>query len=198
MLDDKIKLEQYFEDEIQRVSNIEIEAIDQEIEDIRKNTIENMEQEARRIVGLSREQELKELANEHSIRLSKAHEETNRKLMQKRRELSEAVFQAAADKLKEFAQSTAYAQLLKNKAAALADLGYANVVFYVGENDQHLLEDIRKAYGKRCEGACDPSILLGGFRMECEEKGIVVDETFDSGILEQKEWFYTNSGLFIK
>ena len=31
-----------------------------------------------------------------------------------------------------------------------------------------------------------------------EEKGIVVDETFDTGIDEQKDWFYTNSGLFIK
>ena len=38
---------------------------------------------------------------------------------------------------------------------------------------------------------------LEDFRMECEEKGIVVDETFDTGIDEQKDWFYTNSGLFI-
>ena len=55
-----------------------------------------------------------------------------------------------------------------------------------------------EAYGKPCEGKCDADILLGGFRMECEEKGIVVDETFDTGIDEQKDWFYTNSGLFIK
>ena len=60
------------------------------------------------------------------------------------------------------------------------------------------LKDICEAYGKPCEGKCDADILLGGFRMECEEKGIVVDETFDTGIDEQKDWFYTNSGLFIK
>ncbi len=42
------------------------------------------------------------------------------------------------------------------------------------------------------------SYSLGGFRLECIEKGIVVDETFDTGIDEQKEWFYQNSGLFVK
>lgn len=37
MLDDKIKLEQYFEEEIKRVSDIEIAGIEQEIDEIRKN-----------------------------------------------------------------------------------------------------------------------------------------------------------------
>ena len=36
MLDDKIKLEQYFEEEIKRVSDIEIAGIEQEIDEIRK------------------------------------------------------------------------------------------------------------------------------------------------------------------
>ena len=86
----------------------------------------------------------------------------------------------------------------KKKASDLAQLGYEQVVFYVADRDQAVLKDICEAYGKPCEGKCDADILLGGFRMECEEKGIVVDETFDTGIDEQKDWFYTNSGLFIK
>lgn len=36
MLDDKIKLEQYFEEEIKRVSDIEIAGIEQEIDEIEK------------------------------------------------------------------------------------------------------------------------------------------------------------------
>ena len=38
MLDDKIKLEQYFEEEIKRVSDIEIAGIEQEIDEIRKKS----------------------------------------------------------------------------------------------------------------------------------------------------------------
>ena len=78
MLDDKIKLEQYFEEEIKRVSDIEIAGIEQEIDEIRKKSMEDLELEAQREAGLTREQELKEMASEHAIRLSKAHEETNR------------------------------------------------------------------------------------------------------------------------
>lgn len=198
MLDDKIKLEQYFEEEIKRVSDIEIAGIEQEIDEIRKKSMEGLELEAQREAGLTREQELKEMASEQAIRLSKAHEETNRKLMKKRRELTDAVFKAAKQQLKEYAVSKDYVELLKRKAADLAQLDYDAVVFYVADRDKAVLKDICEAYGKPCEGKCDADILLGGFRMECEEKGIVVDETFDTGIDEQKDWFYTNSGLFIK
>ena len=198
MLDDKIKLEQYFEEEIKRVSDIEIAGIEQEIDEIRKKSMEGLELEAQREAGLTREQELKEMASELAIRLSKAHEETNRRLMKKRRELTDAVFRAAKQQLKEFAIRKDYVELLKKKASDLAQLGYEQVVFYVADRDQAVLKDICEAYGKPCEGKCDADILLGGFRMECEEKGIVVDETFDTGIDEQKDWFYTNSGLFIK
>ena len=163
MLDDKIKLEQYFEEEIKRVSDIEIAGIEQEIDEIRKKSMEDLELEAQREAGLTREQELKEMASEHAIRLSKAHEETNRRLMKKRRELTDAVFRAAKQQLRD------YVELLKKKAADLAQLSYEQVVFYVADRDQAVLKDICEAYGKPCEGKCDADILLGGFRMECEE-----------------------------
>ncbi len=39
MLDEKMKLEEYFKEEIQRVSDIQISGIEREIEQIRKKTI---------------------------------------------------------------------------------------------------------------------------------------------------------------
>lgn len=51
MLDDKIKLEQYFEEEIKRVSDIEIAGIEQEIDEIRKKSMEDLELEAQREAG---------------------------------------------------------------------------------------------------------------------------------------------------
>lgn len=77
--------------------------------------MEGLELEAQREAGLTREQELKEMASEHAIRLSKAHEETNRRLMKKRRELTDAVFRAAKQQLKEFAIRKDYVELLKKK-----------------------------------------------------------------------------------
>ncbi len=102
--------------------------------------MEGLELEAQREAGLTREQELKEMASEHAIRLSKAHEETNRRLMKKRRELTDAVFKAAKQQLQEFASRKDYAELLKKKAADLAQLDYAHVVFYVAQRDQAVFE----------------------------------------------------------
>lgn len=44
MLDEKMKLEEYFKEEIQRVSDIQISGIEREIEQIRKKTIASLEQ----------------------------------------------------------------------------------------------------------------------------------------------------------
>ena len=62
-----------------------------------------------------REQELKELQSEHAIRLSKAHEETSRKLMAKRKELADLVFKEAKDKIKSFTKQGDYRDYLKKK-----------------------------------------------------------------------------------
>lgn len=198
MLDEKIKLEQYFKDEINRVSEIEIQEIEDEIVSIREKTIQEMESDEQRVAYMAREQILKEMQSEHAIALSKVHEETNRKLMAKRREIALRVFNEAIEKIKEFTMKKDYVASLNKKAKDLATTSYDQVVFYVARKDEHLLSGLCEAFGKNSEGKVDPEILVGGFRMECESKGIVIDETFDAAIDEQRNWFYTNSGLIIK
>lgn len=197
MLDEKIKLEDYFKEEINRVSDIEIQKIEKEIEEIRERSIQSMEEDAQREAGIEREQLLREMMSDHAIALSKAHEETNRRLMSMRKELADKVFAQAVAKITDFTKRDDYKDYLINKAEALAKRDFGHVAFYVSKKDEALLPDICKAYGD-CDGKVDEDIAIGGLRMECEEKGIVVDETFDTGIDEQSEWFYTNSGLFIK
>ena len=52
MLDEKMKLEEYFKEEIQRVSDIQISGIEREIEQIRKKTIASLEQSAQTEAGM--------------------------------------------------------------------------------------------------------------------------------------------------
>lgn len=198
MLDEKTKLEQYFEEEIDRVSGIEIKQIEDEIADIRDKALQGLEADAQREAGIVREQELKELQSEHAIHLSKAHEETNRKLMAKRKEYSELVFHQAKDEIMAFTKKDEYRDYLKKKASALADGSFTDAVFCIRKEDMVYADDIQKAYGKECKVQVDEDMILGGLRLECISLGIVVDETFDTALEEQKDWFYTNSGLFIK
>ena len=48
------------------------------------------------------------------------------------------------------------------------------------------------------QGKIDEDIVLGGLRVEYEAQGIVLDESFDTSLEEQKEWFYANAGLYVK
>lgn len=197
MLDEKIKLEDYFKDEIDRVSDIEIKQIEHEIEEVREKSIQTMEVETKREANIEREQILKEMMSDHAIVLSKTHEETNRKLMTMRKEFADRIFQEAIDKIKDFTKSAQYKDYLIKKANELANNNFGHVTIYVSQKDEAVLKDVCQAYGD-ADGIVDNDIHIGGIRLECVEKGIVVDETFDTGIDEQSEWFYTNSGLFIK
>lgn len=198
MLNDKQKLETYFKEEIKRVSDIEIEQIEKEISSIRKKSIQGFEAEAQREAETAREQALKELYNEHTIRLSKLRENSNHKRMAKRTELCDKVFYEVIQEMKEFTLSKEYKEYLYKKVAALAEKSSDFMILYVAKKDEKLLPELCHAYGPNCQGEVDPSIKIGGFRGLCEAKGMVIDETFDSSIDEQRSWFYTNSGLFIK
>lgn len=197
MLDERIKLEDYFKDEITRVSELEASEIEHEIEDIRDRSIQNMELEAQHEAGIEREQVLREMMSDHLITLSKTHEEVNRKLMGLRKELSDNIFQEAVEKIKAFTRCDEYKDYLLEKAEEMAKGNFGHVTLLVSKKDEALLPELCHAYGD-AQGEVDIEILIGGLRMECYEKGIVVDETFDTGIEEQSAWFYTNSGLFIK
>ena len=78
---EKVNLEQYFKDEIERVSSSEICAVETQIEDIRSNAIKDIEAEAQQEAGMVEEQELRELNSEFAVRMSQLHEETDRRLM---------------------------------------------------------------------------------------------------------------------
>lgn len=198
MIDEGIKLEEYFKEEIKRVSDLELKQIDDDIAQIKEQSLEEMRLELEKEETLLREQEMLELKKEHAIALSKLQEETNRKLMQKRQTLHQAIFKEVRQRLEQFVQSDAYEAYIIEKIKKLPALTDAKITFYVAPHDEKYADVIKKAFAKNCACCVDASITIGGFRVECEEQGITMDDTFDASLHDQKEWFYTNSGLFIK
>lgn len=198
MLYEKDKLEQYFRDEICRVSKLQIEQLEDEIESIRKQTLKELEANAKRDVEISCEQELRELQSDYSTRISRLHDDTDRLLMKKRNELAEMIFSDVIKEIEKFTESNSYERLLTGHAKELAQRNYPNPKLYLRESDMKYTKIIQKEFGSDIEILPDDTIIYGGLRLESIEGGIVVDETFDSLLVEQKEWFYQNSGLFVK
>ncbi len=199
MLGEKVKLEEYMKQEIQRVSNIQIDELDQEIEQIRQEMTASLEEAAQAEAGLQIDIELRELQSDYAIKVSRLHEETSRKLMQKRAELNEAIFDETKEKLLAFCNSKDYETMLNERISSLAkEEIYQNVCIRVAKKDEAYLDMLCKIYGNGCTGCVDESIEIGGFLFECLDDGIVIDETLDNALEEQKQWFFENSGLFIK
>lgn len=199
MLGEKVKLEEYMKKEIQRVSNIQIDELEQKINQIRQETTASLEEAAQIEAGLQVESELRELQSDYAIKVSRLHEETNRKLMQKRAELNEAIFDEMKNKLLTFCGSKEYEKMLNDRISHLTkEESYQNVCIHVAKKDEAYLDMLCKTYGNGCTGCIDESIEIGGFLFICQDDGIVIDETLDNALEEQRQWFFENSGLFIK
>lgn len=196
---DKVKeLQTVFENEISTVSNKEIAAIEREIDDMKTRTFNEFESAAKQKADLYYEQEISEIDGEHAIALSHLNDDNTRKLMQERDQMVKTVFEEAKKQVIAFTKDAAYKDKLISKLKNLKDKQFTPAKLFVSPADEKLLKDLLKAYELECEGSIDESIQLGGFRLECPQKGVIVDETFDRAMIDSKQWFLQNSGLTIR
>lgn len=113
-------------------------------------------------------------------------------LAAERGRLQQSVFDAAEQKLREFTESKDYAPWLEAGAKEMAAALGEGAVLRVRTADLPLLQ------GKLPEGCrleADDTIRLGGLR-GCSDRN-VADDTLESRLSSQREWFLEHSGLSI-
>ena len=104
----------------------------------------------------------------------------------------------AQDKLLNFAKTQDYIELLKNYASSVSKiLKKSGTVLYICKRDEGFIDDIREAYGKICRVEVSDKIKIGGILAVNKVMSLVVDETLDSKLEEQRIWFEENSKLNI-
>ena len=59
-------------------------------------------------------------------------------------------------------------------------------------------DELIKAYGTTLEVEVSDKITIGGFIVKNKATNVVVDESLDFALENQKDWFYKTSGLMIK
>lgn len=77
------ELEAYFKQEIQEVSQNEIDKIEKEMDKIRTRIMAEMEETARQHAQIIIDQETKEMTTDYSVAISRLADESNRKLVKK-------------------------------------------------------------------------------------------------------------------
>ena len=169
-----------------------------EVKQLKTERLKEAEEKAKRDSQRLIKDKLQETRTRQTAILAKKTQDGQRKLFIARSAMVEEVFKKAADKLVEYAKSDAYTSKLTDSAKAIADVfDGRDCVLYVNERDLGAAEGINALFGGSTEVRPDKTIKIGGIRGYCASMGIIADETLDSKLEAQREWFVENAALSV-
>ncbi|UTY39891.1 V-type ATP synthase subunit E [Allocoprobacillus halotolerans] len=189
----------YMKDEIERQAKSEEQAILNEVKALEEEAYESMKAEAKKDADLKLKQEEEEMSSNASAEISESHIERTKKLIEKRDEYVKNIFDQARDELKAFVKSADYMPFVEAKIQRVADnFKDSQSIMYVSHEDLAHKAAFVKAFGQDIEVQASDDITIGGFILENKASSLVVDETLDFALNNQREWFNKNSGLIIR
>lgn len=188
----------YMKDEITSAAKKEREAILEETRKLEELAERQMKEEAKRDATMQMNQELSEISSIASAEISETHSESTKKLIAIRDGYVNQIFSQAKLKLEEFVNSKDYEAFLASKMEKAAAYGFDHSVLKLRKKDLAFKEKLTAIYGHDISVEITDDIQIGGFIIENKAEKIVIDESLDSALENQKDWFYKNSGLIIK
>ena len=104
----------------------------------------------------------------------------------------------AAQRLADYTRTAEYAEKLRSSAVEIAKLFEGRqCVLYLSERDMGAAEELEGIFMGSAEVRTDRTIKIGGVKGYCAEMGIIADETLDSKLEAQREWFVENATLSV-
>ncbi len=183
---------------IKKYANAQKRQMISEVEQLESQKTELTKKQAEQDSAKLIEQRLDKKRAEQTRILANRTREGQRELFLERAEMTEKIFALARQKLSDYAKTPEYREKLLKSSAELAELFEGKpCVLYVNERDLSLGDKILPLFTEESELKADPQIEIGGIKGYCREKSIVADETLDSSLREQREWFTQNAELSV-
>ena len=187
----------YMKEEIERLANLEEEKILDEAKRLEEEAYNQIK--AKKDAEALLAKELVEISSNASVEASSSQEEKTKKLVEKRDEYVANIFSEAKDKLVAFANSKDYQAYLVKHMEEIGKLyPMSDSTLELREADMKYKDELIKAYGTALEVEVSDKITIGGFIVKNKATNVVVDESLDFALENQKDWFYKTSGLMIK
>ena len=121
-----------------------------------------------------------------------------RHLLEKRQKITDDIFQRAREQLVEFTKTDLYADFLKKSVEQFAKaLQQQDSVIFIKPADEKYEEIIRGAFQHSCSFQPSDSIHIGGIKARNESMGLLADNTLDTLLESQREWFEEQSGMAV-
>lgn len=189
----------YMKEEIERLASLEEEKILTEAKQLEEEAYNQIKAEAKKDAEALLAKELVEISSNASVEASLSQEEKTKRLVEKRDEYVTNIFSEAKEKLVEFVNSKDYKTYLIKHIEEIGKLyQMENSTLKLRNVDMKYKDELIKAYGMSIEVEVSDKILIGGFIIENKATNVVVDESLDFALENQKDWFYKTSGLMIK
>lgn len=189
----------YMKEEIERLASLEEEKILAEAKELEAEAYQQIKAEAKKDADALLAKELVEISSNASVEASLSQEEKTKKLVETREVYVTKIFKEAKNRLNEFVNSEGYKMYLIKHMEKISSLyQMSDSILKLRQNDTKYADDLVKAYGIDLTVEVSDEIKIGGFIIENKATNVVVDESLDTALENQKEWFYKTSGLMIK
>ena len=183
---------------IKKYADEQRNAMRTEVEQLKEEKIKEAEKKAKYDSEKLIKDKLEAKRNEETSRLAKLTQEGQKKLFLERAEMTDNVFKKAEEKLIEYTKSAEYSEKLLQSANEIAALfGSESCTLYLNEKDMSFADRLKVLFAGETEVCTDKTIKIGGLKGYCNALSIVADETLDSKLGAQREWFIENSGLSV-
>lgn len=174
------------------------QSIQNEVEHIKEQKIKEAEKKGRLDSEKYISDKLEAKKNEETSKVAKLMQDGQKELFLMRSEMTESVFKKAEEKLIGFTQTDEYSRKLIESAKAISEVfGNKDCTLSVSEKDLSSADRISALFSGKAEVTSDKSIKIGGIKGYCSELNIIADETLDSKLAAQREWFVENAGLSV-
>lgn len=181
---------------INKYSKLERQQIQNDIETVRDEELKKAEANGKKMARDFIAKEYSAVKTAVTGQYAVKNLEAQGKVYKKREEITNSVFEKAFAKLKDFTSTPQYKDLLIKSAKEIADIFKDNsCVIFISENDNKFAQDIKAQFSGEVTVENDVAIKIGGIKGFCKDLKIVADNTLDSKLNSQKDWFTENSGL---
>lgn len=128
--------------------------------------------------------------------LAKREQESRRHIYNMRLQMTEEIFTNAALRLKEYAKTKEYGDALLKSAEKMAEMFKNNpVVLYMSPKDKKYYDLAASKFSGEVQVIEDSTIEIGGLKCRCDNLKAIADDTMDTSLLNQRDWFTENSNL---
>ena len=169
-----------------------------EVKQLKTERLKEAEEKAKYDSSRLVKEKLYEKRAKETAALASKTQEGQRRLFIERANMTEEIFGLVTDKLNAYTQTDNYSAKLIESSKEIAKL-FENeyCVIFVRESDMSKADEIKAQFPGGADVKADKTIKLGGVRGYCESKGIIADETLDSKLEAQREWFCENAALSV-